>query len=161
MMRRKARELALQVLFQMDLTGCGLEKAWSDGLGREEPQEPVRAYAERLTRGVGERLAELDGEISRRAKDWSLERMATVDRTILRMGMWELLHAPDVPHNVVANEAVELAKGYSTAESGRFVNGILGALIRERGGTPPTPPADEEPPAPPADDAPVGAGQGV
>lgn len=143
MMRRKARELALQVLFQMDLTGCSLDKAWADGLERESPPEGVREFAWRLCSGVGEHLAELDAEIARRAREWSLERLAAVDRTILRMGIWELLHAPDVPHNVVANEAVELAKAYSTAESGRFVNGILGAMIRERAGTLPDAPGEE------------------
>lgn len=147
-MRRRARELTLQVLFQIDLTGCDLDKAWNDALEREQPAEAVREYATRLCRGVFAQRAELDAEIVRRAREWSLDRMAAVDRTILRMGLWELLHAPDVPHNVVANEAVELAKAYSTADSSRFVNGILGSLIRERGGVPP---ADE----------PVEAGQGV
>lgn len=151
MMRRKARELALQVLFQMDLTGCSLDKAWADALEREHPAAPVREYAERMTRGVVAHQADLDGEIAGRAREWTLERMAAVDRTILRMGLWELHHAPDVPANVAANEAVELAKAYSTAESGRFVNGILGAVIRERGGMPPRAPADET----------VEAGQGV
>ncbi|MFO7172626.1 MAG: transcription antitermination factor NusB [Bacillota bacterium] len=131
MIRRRARELALQVLYQIDLVGTDLEEAWRDALEREQPEPAAREYAETLVRGVQACREELDREIARRSRDWPLERMAVVDRNILRIGLYELFHIPSVPPPVVANEAVELAKAYSTADSGRFVNGILGSVIKE------------------------------
>lgn len=132
MIRRRARELALQVLYQVDLVGTDLERAWQDALEREEPEPAVSEYAQQLVRGVSTHRAELDQEIARRARDWALERLAAVDRNVLRIGLYELSYVPEVPASVVANEAVELAKTFSTAESGRFVNGILGSVIKER-----------------------------
>lgn len=131
MKRRRAREMALQILFQVDMTGDSLEKAVRDALERDEPPLPeVLSYMERLVQGVHAARQELDTEIAQRAREWKLERLAAVDRNILRIGLYELYHCPDVPASAVANEAVELAKAYSTAESGRFVNGIIGAVIR-------------------------------
>lgn len=137
MMRRKARELALQILFQMDLAGHDVETALADGIERDQPETAIQEYTGRLVRGVAAHQADVDAEITRRAREWTMDRMATVDRNILRIGMYELMYCPDVPDSVIANEAVELAKLFSTADSSRFVNGILGAVIRERGGKPP------------------------
>lgn len=140
MKRRRARELALQALFQMDMTGDDAEKAVRDAVERdEEPVPEIQSYLERLVRGVSAQREALDQEIARRAREWKLERLAAVDRNVLRIGLFELYHCPDVPPSVVANEAVELAKTFSTADSGRFVNGIIGAAIRERvrGAAPP------------------------
>lgn len=136
MMRRKARELALQILFQMDLSGHDLERALADAVEREEPAPAVKEFAERLVRGFAAHREEIDAEIARRSREWTLERLAAVDRSILRIAIYELLYSEDVPGSVVANEAVELAKSYSTEDSGRFVNGIVGAMIRERAGVP-------------------------
>ena len=80
---------------------------------------------------MGDHQAEVDDYIRRFARDWSLERMPTVDRTLLRMGVYELLYRPDVPTGAVISEAVELAQRYSTDESGRFVNGMLGRIAEE------------------------------
>lgn len=132
MKRRHARVLALEVLYEVDLTGHGLEDAWREAVARSAGLAPSAAdYAWRLVSGVVRHRAELDALIAERARDWTLDRMPVVDRNILRMGLFELLHVPDVPESVVANEAVELAKAYGTEDSGRFVNGILGAAIRE------------------------------
>jgi N utilization substance protein B len=94
------------------------------------PMEPDTFAAEVVT-GVGDHQVEVDGYIRRFARDWSLERMPTVDRSLLRMGVYELLYRPDVPTGAVISEAVELAQRYSTDESGRFVNGMLGRIAEE------------------------------
>ena len=94
------------------------------------PIEPD-AFAADLVAGVGAHQAEIDGLIRRFAKDWTLERMPFVDRNLLRIGVYELLRRPDVPTAVVISEAVELARRYSTEESGRFVNGMLGRIAEE------------------------------
>lgn len=142
--------MALQVLFQVDQASHELDQALADATERETPAPAIREYAERVVRGYVERREEVDAEIARRSRDWSLDRMAAVDRAILRIAMYELMFCPDVPGSVVANEAVELAKTYSTEDSGRFVNGIVGAVIRERSGK-----------AAVADEAPAPAGPGA
>lgn len=132
MKRRRARALALEVLYEIDLTCHTPEEAWqgararTPGLGGDGGE-----YAWRLVSGVMAHRAELDAAIAVRAREWTLERMAAVDRNVLRIGLYELLYVPEVPESVVANEAVELAKAYGTEDSARFVNGILGAAIRD------------------------------
>jgi len=88
-------------------------------------------YAEELFRGVGSRSAEVDRLIAAHATDWSLGRLPAVDRQLLRLGAYELLERREIPVAVVIDEAVELAKQYSTEESGRYVNGVLAAIARE------------------------------
>lgn len=132
-MRRRAREAALQVLFQMDVGKLSFEDAlasvaapdWSPG---------DWALVETLARGTRAHLPEIDQLIVRIAEHWTLERMASVDRNILRMAIFELQRTT-TPVPVIINEAVELAKRYSTEESGRFVNGLLGNVVRS--GIPP------------------------
>jgi transcription antitermination protein NusB len=92
---------------------------------------PPDPYAEDLVRGVGAHHAEIDAVIRRFAHHWELERMPAVDRALLRLAIYELGHRPDVPRNATINEAVELAKQYSTEESGRFVNGMLSRIADE------------------------------
>ncbi|NCO35247.1 MAG: transcription antitermination factor NusB [Armatimonadetes bacterium CG2_30_59_28] len=128
--RRKSRILALQWLYQMDITdgepqeSMDIEADWA-------PDDPeIRAFARKLVEGVHCHRAELDAIITQYASGWSLDRLALVDRNLLRMALLEINHMPDVPHRVAINEAVELAKTFSTAESGRFVNGILGNYAR-------------------------------
>jgi N utilization substance protein B len=96
----------------------------------EHLAEKERAYARDLVQGTWERRDDLDEVIAHYAKDWAIDRMAAVDRAILRMAIYEIKHQEDVPDGVVADEAVELAKSFSTAESGKFINGILGSVIR-------------------------------
>lgn len=133
MSRRKARELALQVLFHIDFTG-GLPKeiipavyAMQEG----EIPEAVNDYVEWIVDGTIEHHEEIDRLISELARDWKLERMGGVDRAITRMAIYEIKYGVDrVPPRAAVNEAVELAKHFGSDESGRFVNGILGSLVR-------------------------------
>ena len=137
MSRRQARELALQVLFHVDVGRSDPDTALFQAFAREleegagEPlSEKDATYARDLVLGTWERKDDLDAIIAKYAKDWALERLAGVDRAILRLAIYEIKHQEDVPDGVVADEAVELAKSFSTAESGKFINGILGSVIR-------------------------------
>ena len=129
--RHFARRAALDLLYQADVSGVGpgvaLERA--DALGLEVP-----GFARELVSGVGEHLEELDRLIDDHAEDWTIDRMAVIDRNVLRLACFELLHRPDVPTGAAIADAVEAAKELSTEESGRFVNGILGRIARERAG---------------------------
>jgi N utilization substance protein B len=123
--RRQARERALALLYEAEAKGCTAAAVLA-----ALPVEPDRFAAE-IVAGVGEHGEEVDGYIRRFARDWALERMPVVDRTLLRIGVYELLHRPDVPMAAAISEAVELARRYSTEESGRFVNGMLGRIAEE------------------------------
>jgi N utilization substance protein B len=120
--RRQARERALALLYEADAKG-----ATPTVVVDELPLAPDRFAAE-LVRGVEARGAEIDALIAAHSIGWSVERMPVVDRTLLRLATFELIGRPDVPTGVVISEAVELAKQYSTDESGRFVNGVLSAV---------------------------------
>ena len=121
--RRGARKIALDVLYEHDVSGASA----SEILGRYDP-EPAHEFAGVLVRGVVAHRAELDQLIASYAEDWTIERMPVIDRNLLRLGTFELLYLDDVPAAVTINEAVELAKTFSTEDSGRFVNGILGRI---------------------------------
>ena len=97
-----------------------------------EPGKADRAYITRVLDGVLTHLDELDAEISAASRDWSIQRMPKVDLTILRLATWEILHEEDVPGSVAINEAVELAGRYSEPVSGRFINGVLGTILRKK-----------------------------
>lgn len=130
--RRDARRLALDILFQADVTGSdgrAVLRGWLDA-GRKVP-----AFTRRIVEGVAEHRVELDRAIGSHAEGWRVGRMAGVDRTILRVACYELLHEGDVPVAVVIDEAVRAAKELSTEDSGRFVNGILGRVAAELEGT--------------------------
>ena len=126
--RTKAREFALQVLYQLDITHdtweSALENFWSSQ-AQEEIADEVKHFAADLVKGTTEKLGEIDAMIARYATNWQIERMAVVDRNILRMGCFELMYREDIPPKVSINEGVDLAKLYSGAESGKFVNAIL------------------------------------
>ena len=125
--RRRARILALQALFQIDVGGQSIQDAIQDVLAQGE-ESGVRGFVEELVTGVREELSDLDRRIQETSRNWSLDRMARVDRNSLRMGAYELLRMSRVPVAVVLNEAVELAKEYGDEGSGSFVNGVLDAL---------------------------------
>ena len=129
MIRRKAREFALKLLYQADI--------------RREPPEllmpsfwesyprmsgELRTFAEELVRGTWEHLAEIDAVLSGTAHNWRLDRMSYMDRNILRLATFELRHLPDIPPVVSINEAIEIAKVYGTEDSAKFVNGILNRI---------------------------------
>ena len=127
-MRRRAREAALQVLFQVDVGKLSMDEALA-AVATPAWQPDDWALVEGLSRGTSAHLAEIDPVISRFAEHWTIDRMAAVDRNILRMAIYELQHT-STSVRVIINEAVELAKRYSTEESGRFVNGVLGNVAR-------------------------------
>jgi N utilization substance protein B len=123
--RTRARQFALEVLYQTDLCGAAiLEEALAD-MAERAGDSSVSEFAATLVRGTLEKLPEIDPVIREVAQNWDLSRMATIDRNVLRLGAYELLFRDDIPPKVSINEAIELAKHYSTAESGTFVNGIL------------------------------------
>jgi N utilization substance protein B len=123
--RREARERALSLLYEAELKGVTPAAVLAD---LPVPPDP---FAADLVAGVGSHLAELDVLIGRHAVDWTVDRMPVVDRTVLRMAAYELREHPEIPTGAVVSEAVELAKRYSTEESGRFVNGVLGSVVGE------------------------------
>lgn len=129
--RRRARELTLQVLFQVDVGEVTLEDAIKNFWKIEKVQEDVRNFTFRLSNGVKENRAEIDEIIKKYAKNWNIERINNIDRNILRIGIYELLYCFDVPYKVAINEAIEIAKKYGTADSGKFVNGILDRVAKE------------------------------
>jgi N utilization substance protein B len=128
--RHSGREAALQMLFQMELSGVDAQGAieiyWRSFLDDADPEG--RGYADQAVQGVERTREDLDRQIVEASANWRLERMARVDRNILRLGAWELGHRPDIPRAVLLDEAVELAKTFGTDESGSFVNGVLNKI---------------------------------
>jgi transcription antitermination protein NusB len=177
-LRRKARECALQMLFAADVTGAGragdddsaradkLVNAYWEELGDPEMDEAAREFATRLAVGALAHSEELDERIRSRAEHWRIARMAVVDRNVLRLAVYEFLHEP-TPRTVAINEALEIARRFSTYEATQFINGILDAikrdLDRERpqgdvaphpddAAAPPPQPLEEDGGGPPPDD---------
>jgi transcription antitermination protein NusB len=126
--RRIARECALQMLYEMEIGHHAaedvLESFW---LMRSQPDR-VQAFANRLFEGTVDRLPEIDGLIQEHTKHWRMKRLAAVDRNILRLAVYEILSGSDTPGTVVINEALEIAKKYSTQDSAQFVNGVLDSV---------------------------------
>ena len=137
--RRKARECALQMLFAADVMSAArkdevradqlVRHYWAE-LGETEMDEPAREFATRLALGALARIPELDERIRSRAEHWRIERMAIVDRNVLRLAVYEFLHEP-TPRTVAINEALEIARRFSTYEATQFINGILDAIKRD------------------------------
>lgn len=129
--RRKAREIILKTLFQMDVGKCGLDESLQYALGRVQNPKIVD-YAGSVARTTCENLPEIDRIISEKSKNWRLARIAHIDKNILRMAVCEILYREDIPISVAINEAVELSKIYGTEDSGKFINGILGSLAEAK-----------------------------
>lgn len=129
--RTKARECALQLLYQLDITRGDLQDSlknyWVDN---EQPQE-IKEFATNIVEGTCQKKDQIDSLITKYAENWTIGRMAVVDRNILRLAAYELLYSSDVPPKVCINEAVDLAKKFGDAESGKFVNGILDRIYKE------------------------------
>ncbi|HEY6460350.1 MAG TPA: transcription antitermination factor NusB [Polyangiaceae bacterium] len=125
--RHSGREAALQMLFAMEASGASADQAielyWRSFAADADPEG--KAYADACVRGVGGAGVALDEQIGKASQNWRIERMARVDRNVLRLGTWELANRADVPRAVVLDEAVELAKAYGTDDSSAFVNGVL------------------------------------
>ena len=143
--RRRGREVALQILYQLDVQEQlsdqqGLALFWQNFAAHEEEppkderdDEEAREFAGQLVKGVREHLQEIDSLLATASKNWRIERMARVDRNLLRLALFELKYSADVPAKVAINEAIEIAKRYGTAESPAFVNGILDRCLEEVG----------------------------
>jgi N utilization substance protein B len=134
--RSRAREVALQLLFQRDLNKR-IDRAVLERFVRDRLRDDtLMPFCLGLYDGVIAQQADIDRRLSEAAENWRLVRMAAVDRNVLRLGAYELLHAPDTPPNVALDEAIELARRYGSADSPAFVNGVLDRLRQ-----PPPPPA--------------------
>ena len=158
--RSRGREVALQVLYQVEQNpGVPPEEVHRFIQRRLLGDRKLCEFTEGLIAGVKEHQAQIDGLISQVAENWRLDRMAAIDRNILRLGAYEMLFSPEVPARVAINEALELAKRYSTAQSSRFVNGILDRVLQwQNQEQPPEPKPAPEPgqaearqPNPPSD----------
>ena len=131
--RRKAREAALQILYQADVTREDRESQRTGSRSQSGPLgEEVDPFTAELVDGTLDHLEEIDGEIGRWSEHWSLDRMGIVDRNILRFATYELLFRSDIPSSVTINEAVEIAKKFGSEESSMFINGVLDRILRER-----------------------------
>ena len=134
MKRRKAREYALQILFQIDIrnekpSATLLKRFWAD----QAPDAEVQSFAEELVKGTHKHLKKIDELIRTSAEHWSIDRMSTVDRSMLRIAVYELLYRMDIPASVTINEAVEVVRRFGSDESSAFVNGILDNVARSVG----------------------------
>ena len=123
--RRRARELALQVLFHLEFNPGDPEEAFELICDNFDAKEPARAFAKHLVLGVCLEAKVLDRLIAKASKNWRMERMAVVDKTILRLATYEMLYMEEIPPKVSLDEAVEIGKKYGAEESGKYVNGVL------------------------------------
>jgi N utilization substance protein B len=131
-MRRRARELALQLLYQYELTRgepAEMEQHFEEWKGAAAQ---AQAFADELLRGTLAHTTEIDEQLNHQTSHWRLERLAAVDRNILRLAMYELLYHRDTPPAVVIDEAIEIAKKYGAEESARFVNGVLDGFVKRK-----------------------------
>jgi N utilization substance protein B len=133
------------MLYQLDIGHQDPDEVIDAAIEQSQLDAKNREFALDLVRGALAHQAELDAQLTEIATDWALDRQAAVDRNILRLAAFEIVHRPDAPVAAVVNEAVELAKKYSTNESGRFVNGVLGALARRPRGDAAAAPAESAP----------------
>jgi N utilization substance protein B len=134
--RRQARELALQLLYQTELTGADPGEMQLHSEAWQGASETVRGFADELLRGVIAHRQEIDDNLSRQTSHWRLERLATVDRNILRLALYELMYCDGTPAAVVIDEAIEIAKRFGAEESARFVNGVLDGFVKRRSSAP-------------------------
>jgi len=154
--RSRSREIALQFLYQLDLRGADLlPEARAFVRGEERDAETAR-FALRLVQGAFDHREEIDRTIQAVAQNWNISRMAVVDRNVLRLATYELLHCEDIPPKVAINEAIELGKRYSTQNSGAFINGILDKIMNKK----PVSGSPAAASAAPGADAPGAAGDG-
>jgi len=129
--RRKSREMALQTLYQCELSGDSAVDSFSVFCRNFEANKKAIPYAEELIKGVASRLSEINELIEKYSANWRLSRMSIIDRNILRLAVYEMCLASEVPPSVVINEALEIARRYSTDDSTPFINGILDAMRKD------------------------------
>jgi len=130
--RSLAREIALQALYQLETRGNEAVSEADDFCSARSEDPEIKEFAEELIKGIKEKQSELDAHIQTMIPNWELERLALIDRLILRMGTYEMLYRDDIPPVVSINEAVNIAKKYSTKTSGSFVNGVLDKIYQKK-----------------------------
>lgn len=130
MSRRTSREFALQGLFQIDVVQADVQEAINHVL-EQEGAEVDPGFVRELVEGTIQNIQQIDELLARHTTGWDITRMANVDRNVLRMAVYEMINHPDTPASVVINEAIDMAKGFSTPESGKFVNGVLAKILPE------------------------------
>lgn len=128
--RRKARELALQMLFQHDLASNPPDQIIDTFEELQKSKPNTREFATKIFRGTVEHISEIDEMIQNQAENWRLSRMAAVDRNIIRMSVYEFMHESDTPKLVIIDEAIEIAKKFGTQKSSQFINGILDGILK-------------------------------
>lgn len=128
--RRKARELALQMLYQHDLSGNSADTIVSTFEDLQKSKASTREFATKIFKGTLDHLEKIDEMIVAQADNWRLSRMAVVDRNIIRMSIYEFLHEHDTPKLVIIDEAIEIAKRFGTQKSSQFINGILDGILK-------------------------------
>jgi N utilization substance protein B len=128
--RRKARELALQMLFQYDMSGNPPDIVIATFEDLEKSKANTRDFATKIFRGTVDHMAKIDEMIQAQADNWRLSRMAVVDRNIIRMSIYEFMHEDDTPKLVIIDEAIEIAKKFGTQKSSQFINGILDGILK-------------------------------
>lgn len=131
MKRREARELVLKILYAWDVGKNDADQVMEQLFNEENTTESGRVFCRSLVNGVIANLVAIDKLISKYSTDWPLDRMAVVDRNLMRIAVFEILFSDGVPSAVAVNEAIEIAKSYGSEESPRFVNGILGNIIKD------------------------------
>jgi N utilization substance protein B len=129
--RRKAREVALQAMYEAEIGRTDLSVALEQALEANPMASDLQDYTRRLVEGIDKEWRNLDRKIAPLVQDYDYERIVTIDKNLMRIAAYEFFHEPTIPPAVSINEAVTIAKKYSTAESGRFVNGVLAALLQE------------------------------
>ena len=128
--RRKARELALQMLFQFDMAGNTPDTIVTTFEDLQKSKPNTREFAVKIFQGTVDHMSEIDDMIQAQADNWRLSRMAVVDRNIIRMSIYEFLHETDTPKLVIIDEAIEIAKKFGTQKSSQFINGILDGILK-------------------------------
>jgi N utilization substance protein B len=128
MSRRKGRSVAVQILYQLEMNGQDIEQNLPVFWEHHVYDDAIRDFAERIARGVLENRQSIDTLIVDTTKNWSLERIAPIDRNILRAAIYEILYCDDIPYKVTLNEAIELGKKYGSDKSGAFINGVLDSV---------------------------------
>ena len=131
MTRREAREKAVQALYQIDMRGIDPDEAMKVALNESLDQEE-KSFLEKLVFGILENQAQIDGLIKKYLRGWTLERLALVDRAVLRIAVYEIMYVQDIPSKVSMNEALELARAFGMEESVKFINGVLANISKEQ-----------------------------
>jgi N utilization substance protein B len=127
--RTTSRRLAMQAIYQSELSKTSIDEALTNLFGEEELAEDTREFTKKLAEGVLGKKEDLDRKIKEFSKNWEIDRISMINKAILMLALYELIYEKDTPKAVVINEALELAKRYSDPESAKFINGILGSAV--------------------------------